>query len=146
MQALHTRPCIAFYNFLKQQRSNGTKITCFYGSFAKERVVPIGTQLDKRADIYQENYDQMVQAVSELKSKIKQIARGGDEKARTRHLSKGKLLPRDRIQKLIDPGSPFLEFSQLAGYQLYDQEEVPAGGIITGIGRCVCYNIYHVYV
>ena len=52
-----------------------------------------------------------------------------------RHVSKGKLLPRERIDRLLDPGSPFLEMSQLAGHQLYGKEEVPAGGIITGIGR-----------
>jgi 3-methylcrotonyl-CoA carboxylase beta subunit len=59
---------------------------------------------------------------------------GGGEEARKRHLARKKLLPRDRIARLLDPGSPFLEFSQLAGYQLYP-DEVPAGGIITGIGR-----------
>uniref|UniRef100_A0A8C9G5N0 methylcrotonoyl-CoA carboxylase n=1 Tax=Pavo cristatus TaxID=9049 RepID=A0A8C9G5N0_PAVCR len=62
------------------------------------------------------------------------VLRGG-EKARKLHTSRGKLLPRERIDRLIDPGSPFLEFSQFAGYQLYGNEEVPAGGIITGIGR-----------
>ena len=51
------------------------------------------------------------------------------------HESRKKLLPRARVDALIDPGSPFLEFSQLAGYQLYGKDEVPAGGIITGIGR-----------
>ncbi|TEA36254.1 hypothetical protein DBR06_SOUSAS18910021, partial [Sousa chinensis] len=60
---------------------------------------------------------------------------GGGEKARARHISRGKLLPRERVDNLIDPGSPFLELSQFAGYQLYGDEEVPAGGIITGIGR-----------
>ncbi|NXX97191.1 MCCB carboxylase, partial [Centropus bengalensis] len=60
---------------------------------------------------------------------------GGGEKARKLHASRGKLLPRERIDRLIDPGSPFLEFSQFAGYQLYGNEEVPAGGVITGIGR-----------
>ncbi|XP_078009277.1 methylcrotonoyl-CoA carboxylase beta chain, mitochondrial isoform X1 [Phascolarctos cinereus] len=60
---------------------------------------------------------------------------GGSEKARKLHISRGKLLPRERIDRLLDPGSPFLEFSQFAGYQLYPNEEVPAGGIITGIGR-----------
>ena len=51
------------------------------------------------------------------------------------HQSRGKLLPRDRIQRLIDPGSPFLELSQLAAYDLYGDENVPAAGILTGIGR-----------
>lgn len=56
-----------------------------------------------------------------------------DEKSSTRHTSRGKLLPRTRIELLLDPGSNFLELSQLAGYNLYN-EEVRAGGIISGIG------------
>uniref|UniRef100_A0A2C9KCJ9 methylcrotonoyl-CoA carboxylase n=1 Tax=Biomphalaria glabrata TaxID=6526 RepID=A0A2C9KCJ9_BIOGL len=65
---------------------------------------------------------------------LENIRRGG-EKAKERHTSRGKLLPRDRINTLLDPQSPFLEFSQLAGYELYGEDHVPAGGIITGIGR-----------
>ena len=61
---------------------------------------------------------------------------GGGEKARERHASRGKLFVRDRIDKLLDPSSAFLEFSQLAGHKLYE-DDVPAGGIITGIGQ-VC--------
>ena len=59
---------------------------------------------------------------------------GGGEEARKRHLGRKKLLPRDRVETLLDPGSPFLELSQLAGYELYE-DDVTAGGIITGIGR-----------
>ncbi|XP_025061443.1 methylcrotonoyl-CoA carboxylase beta chain, mitochondrial isoform X3 [Alligator sinensis] len=73
--------------------------------------------------------------VTELQEQAEKIRLGGGEKARKLHTSRGKLLPRERIDRLIDPGSPFLEFSQFAGYQLYGNEEVPAGGIITGIGR-----------
>lgn len=73
--------------------------------------------------------------VSKLKTTVEKITEGGGQKARERHMSKGKLLPRERINTLLDKNSPFLEFSQLAGYELYDREEVPAGGIITGIGR-----------
>lgn len=64
----------------------------------------------------------------------KKISKGGGDKARERHLSRGKLLARDRIEALLDPGSPFLEFSQFAAYEVYD-EPVPAAGIVTGIGR-----------
>ena len=62
------------------------------------------------------------------------IAEGGGEAARRRHLARGKLLPRERVRLLLDPGSPFLELSPLAAYGMYDGE-VPAAGIITGIGR-----------
>ncbi|UVC09903.1 methylcrotonoyl-CoA carboxylase [Rhizobium sp. TH2] len=72
--------------------------------------------------------------VDDLKSKVSTIAIGGGEKARERHLSRGKLLPRDRIDGLLDPGTPFLEFSQFAAYNVYD-EPIPAAGILTGIGR-----------
>ncbi|KAI0240346.1 Methylcrotonoyl-CoA carboxylase beta chain, mitochondrial [Lamellibrachia satsuma] len=73
--------------------------------------------------------------VMDLQSMVGTIAKGGGEKAIQRHLSRGKLLPRQRIDNLIDPGSPFLELSQLAGYKLYGNDHVPAGGIITGVGR-----------
>lgn len=73
--------------------------------------------------------------VDELNSRIAHIVRGGGEKAIERHTSRGKLVARDRIDRLLDPGSPFLELSQLAAFNLYGKEEVPAGGIITGVGR-----------
>uniref|UniRef100_A0AAQ6IID1 methylcrotonoyl-CoA carboxylase n=1 Tax=Anabas testudineus TaxID=64144 RepID=A0AAQ6IID1_ANATE len=85
--------------------------------------------------IFQENYERMQILVDQLKCRTEKIKLGGGEKARRLHTSRGKLLPRERIDRLTDPGTPFLEFSQFAGYELYGKEEVPAGGIITGIGR-----------
>ncbi|KAF7253113.1 hypothetical protein EG68_08934 [Paragonimus skrjabini miyazakii] len=88
--------------------------------------------------VYQESAEQMRLLVKDLRTKVAKISCGGPDKARQLHISRGKLLPRDRINKLLDPGAPFLELSQLAGYQLYGESEaVPAGGIITGIG---CIN------
>ena len=72
----------------------------------------------------------MADLVTELKKKIGTIAHGGGDKAVERHTSRGKLFVRDRINQLLDPGSPFLELSQLAGYRLYGKEEV-----VTGVGR-----------
>jgi 3-methylcrotonyl-CoA carboxylase beta subunit len=72
--------------------------------------------------------------VADLRTKVVDISKGGGEKARERHLSRGKLLPRDRIDALLDPGTPFLELSQLAAHGVYD-EPIPAAGILTGIGR-----------
>ncbi|XP_033217173.1 methylcrotonoyl-CoA carboxylase beta chain, mitochondrial [Belonocnema kinseyi] len=95
----------------------------------------IGTPQDVNSATYQENYAQMKVLVDQLKSITEKIVEGGGRKARERHTSKGKLLPRDRINTLIDKNSPFLEFSQLASFQLYGKEDVPAAGIITGIGR-----------
>lgn len=77
--------------------------------------------------------------VYKLKKDVSNSVFGGDLKDKLRHTSKGKLLVRDRIDFLLDSGSPFLELSQLAGYNLY-KESVPCGGIVTGIGRISGYN------
>ncbi|XP_044123440.1 methylcrotonoyl-CoA carboxylase beta chain, mitochondrial [Neovison vison] len=100
-----------------------------------DSVATLGTQPDSGSGIYQENYEQMKVLVNQLRERVQKIKLGGNEKARQLHKSRGKLLARERVDGLIDPGSPFLELSQFAGYQLYPNEEVPAGGIITGIGR-----------
>ncbi len=70
----------------------------------------------------------------ELWAKVAEAALGGNEKSRERHTARGKLLPRERVERILDPGSPFLEIGQLAACDLYDGE-VPSAGIITGIGR-----------
>jgi 3-methylcrotonyl-CoA carboxylase beta subunit len=72
--------------------------------------------------------------VDDLNAKIAQISLGGNEKSRQRHVARGKLLPRDRLKYLLDPGTPFLEFSQFAAWECYD-DYVPAASMITGIGR-----------
>jgi 3-methylcrotonyl-CoA carboxylase beta subunit len=76
----------------------------------------------------------MGELAAELRERLALVRRGGDEKARTRHVDRGKLLVRDRIDRLLDPGSPFLELSPLAAWDLYD-DDVPSGGIVTGVGR-----------
>ena len=93
---------------------------------------PLKTAIDRNGETFRANAQAMSALVADLKGKLAAIAQGGGEAARQRHLARGKLLPRDRIQALIDPGAPFLELSALAGHGLYD-EEVPAGGIVTGI-------------
>ena len=70
----------------------------------------------------------------ELWAKVAEAALGGNEKSRERHVARGKLLPRERVERLLDPGSPFLEIGQLAANDLYDGE-VPGAGVIAGIGR-----------
>jgi 3-methylcrotonyl-CoA carboxylase beta subunit len=92
------------------------------------------SEIDTRSESFQRNHAAMQAQVDDLKKLIEGIKLGGGEAARARHLSRGKLLPRDRIRCLIDAGAPFLEFSQLAAYDVYE-EDVPAAGIITGIGR-----------
>ncbi|ROR32435.1 carboxyl transferase domain-containing protein [Inmirania thermothiophila] len=93
------------------------------------------SEIDRRSEAYRRNYARNEALVADLRAKVAQAALGGGERARRRHVERGKLLPRERIQRLLDVGAPFLELSQLAGYRLYDGEDVPAGGIITGIGR-----------
>lgn len=92
------------------------------------------TQINQEDKSYIQNADAMRTLSADLKKTIQKIHEGGGNKARERHRQHGKLLPRDRIELLLDPGSDFLELSQLAGYGLYD-DDIPAGGIITGIGR-----------
>jgi 3-methylcrotonyl-CoA carboxylase beta subunit len=92
------------------------------------------TSVDRRSAAYLENAAHMTAAVKDLKEKVSAILPGGDERSRARHLARGKLLPRERIRTLLDEGSPFLEFSQLAAYGMYG-ESIAAGGVITGIGR-----------
>ena len=91
------------------------------------------TEINPRAEAFQHNQNVMQNLVADLRSLIAQIARGGDDKARSRHLAQGKLLTRDRIDALLDPDTPFLELSPLAAYQVYP-DVVPGAGIITGIG------------
>jgi 3-methylcrotonyl-CoA carboxylase beta subunit len=92
------------------------------------------SQINPRSEDFATNAAAMRAAAGDLRDKVAAIAMGGGKTARDRHVARGKLLPRDRIAALIDPGSPFLEFSQLAAYGLYGGD-VPAAGIVTGIGR-----------
>ena len=86
------------------------------------------------ADDSKANVLLMQAVVDDLNDTLEGIKSGGSERSRKKHTDRGKLLARDRIKELLDPGAPFLEFSQFAGYELYD-DTVPAGGVITGIGR-----------
>ena len=95
-------------------------------------VIP--TALDRRSDAFRANDSAMRALVQDLRDKSAAIAEGGDEASRKRHQGRGKMLARERVRLLIDPGSPFLEFSAFAAYGMYDGA-VPASGIVTGIGR-----------
>lgn len=92
------------------------------------------SQIDTKDKTYHQNVEAMRQQVQEFKKRLHAIQIGGGVKARERHKEHGKLLPRDRIEHLLDPGSDFLELSAFAGFELYD-DPVPGGGLITGIGR-----------
>jgi len=92
------------------------------------------TKVDRSSAEFEEHRNKNLELSSDLKERVDNISLGGSERSRQRHTDRGKLLPRDRIRALLDPGAPFLELSQLAAYELYDGA-VPAAGIITGIGR-----------
>ena len=92
------------------------------------------TAVDTRSPEFKANAEAMAALVADLRAKVADVEQGGGEAARERHLGRGKLLPRERVRTLVDVGSPFLELSQLAAYRVYD-DDVPAAGLITGIGR-----------
>src|SRR5438105_15744056 len=92
------------------------------------------TSLDRRSEVFAANAAAMRALVADLREKVAVIREGGGAEARRRHLGRGKLLPRERVRALLDPGAPFLELSQLAAFGMYDGE-VPAAGLVTGIGR-----------
>ncbi|KAG1046585.1 hypothetical protein G6F43_010933 [Rhizopus delemar] len=105
-----------------------------YHSFHEDNASVIPNVVETASASFKENAEKMQKLVDDLNLKTEKIKLGGGESARQRHLSRKKMLPRDRINRLLDPNSPFLELSALAGYELYE-DVVPAGGIITGIGR-----------
>ncbi len=94
----------------------------------------LDSKIDPNGSGFQANAAHHRRLGEQLRELTGKIARGGDERARARHTERGKLLPRVRLERLLDPGSAFLEFSQLAGHELYD-DSVPSAGIVTGIGR-----------
>jgi 3-methylcrotonyl-CoA carboxylase beta subunit len=94
----------------------------------------ITTKIDPASAAFTANAAHMCGLVDDLRAQVHKVAQGGGQDAREKHVARGKLLPRDRIKALLDPGSPFLEFSQLAAFGLYGGEAACAG-IITGIGR-----------
>ncbi|GBM13930.1 Methylcrotonoyl-CoA carboxylase beta chain, mitochondrial [Araneus ventricosus] len=105
-----------------------------YRTYHYDNFSVIGSEPDKHSSEYQENHSKMLSLVTDLKQLVQKISKGGGEKAILRHTSKGKMLARERITNLLDMGSPFLEIGQLAAHDVYGSEEVPAAGIVTGIG------------
>ncbi|MFV0282834.1 MAG: carboxyl transferase domain-containing protein [Castellaniella sp.] len=94
----------------------------------------IESRINPRSQEFQDNARVMRTLVDDLRERIANTAQGGGETARARHLARGKLLPRERVERLLDPGTPFLELSPLAAHDVYDNDS-PGAGLITGIGR-----------
>lgn len=103
--------------------------------FNQVSINVIDGTLDKSNKDFIENSQAVQPVIDDLHKRINLVRQGGGSKAVELHKSRKKLLARERIDELCDPGSPFLEFSALAGWDLYGKDQVPSGGIITGIGR-----------
>ncbi len=92
------------------------------------------SEIQPRAAEFQANAAAMRALVEDLRAKAGEVSQGGGQAARDKHVARGKLLPRDRVDRLLDPGTPFLEIGQLAAYGMYENQ-APAAGLIAGIGR-----------
>jgi 3-methylcrotonyl-CoA carboxylase beta subunit len=92
------------------------------------------SQIQPRSPEFKANADVMRALVEDLRAKARVVAQGGGEAAVAKHVARGKLVPRERVDRLLDPGTPFLEVGQLAALGMYG-DEAPSAGIITGIGR-----------
>ncbi len=93
----------------------------------------IKSKVSTKSPAYKENTEHSVKIVNELKERLAIVKEGGPPRAREKHLSRGKLMPRDRVKKLLDKNTPFLELSSFAGWDMYDNQ-APSAGVITGIG------------
>lgn len=102
-------------------------------------MTTLQTQIDTNSETFTKNAAVMQGYVQDYKQKLATILLGGGDKARERHKQHGKLLPRERLSLLLDPNTPFLELSAFAGFELYE-DTLPAGGIITGIGKVMNMN------
>jgi 3-methylcrotonyl-CoA carboxylase beta subunit len=94
----------------------------------------LSSAVDTRSDSFKKNAEAMRALVADLRARTDKVRMGGGEESRKRHVGRGKLLPRERVRALLDPGSPFLELSPLAAMGMYD-DEAPGSGVITGVGR-----------
>ncbi|MFO1218109.1 MAG: carboxyl transferase domain-containing protein [Burkholderiaceae bacterium] len=99
----------------------------------------ISSKLNPRSEAFKTNAQAMRALVTDLNAQLERVARGGPEDLRQRHTARGKLLPRERVERLLDPDTPFLEIGALAGFNVYKEKDgtdaAPSAGIIAGIGR-----------
>ncbi|KAK6070779.1 methylcrotonoyl-CoA carboxylase beta chain, mitochondrial [Seiridium cupressi] len=109
-------------------------IASYTAPYQANAISLIQSNIDPTSDEFKENERLMNEAMERLEKLTRTVQRGGPAKAREKHLARKKMLPRDRVTALIDPGTTFMELSPLAGHELYPEAEVPAAGIITGVG------------
>src|SRR5215212_11229812 len=94
----------------------------------------IQSKIDTRSEEFKGNADSYERLIDELRAALADVQEGGKAAARAKHEARGKLFVRERIERLLDPDTAFLELSPLAAYEVYD-DDVPAAGVVTGIGR-----------
>ncbi|EEA23826.1 Methylcrotonoyl-CoA carboxylase beta chain, mitochondrial [Talaromyces marneffei ATCC 18224] len=123
-----------FNNNAAAVRSSSRPVSNYTFPHHANAISVLPTTVDPESADYKENAAQMNELLEHMTQLHDRIAQGGNQKAREKHIARGKMLPRDRVTSLIDPGTSFLELSPLAGYEVYPGEDVPGGGIITGIG------------
>ena len=102
----------------------------------------IRSSLSAASETFKVNASAHAQALEEVATVAAQAAEGGGEKSRQRHIDRGKMLPRERVANLLDPGSPFLEIGATAAHNLYDNA-APCAGLIAGVGKvhdCLLYT------
>lgn len=126
------RPCYRCPPSRQVQMCRGAATYC--APHQANAISVLHSTIDADSAEYAENSKQMGHVMARLEELTKKIQEGGPLKAREKHIARNKMLPRDRVTGLIDPGTSFLELSMLAGHNTYPGEDVPAGGIITGIG------------
>lgn len=115
-------------------RNSRRCVATFTAPYQSGAISVIKSNVDAGSDEFKENERLMGEATARLEELTRKVQEGGPAKARAKHLARKKMLPRDRVTALIDPGTTFLELSALAGHELYPEADVPAGGIITGVG------------
>jgi len=108
---------------------------CLSSSFSTLPVQLLDGSVESSSDAFKLNRAEMHKSLDALRLVLDKVQLGGGVLATEKHVSRGKLPVRDRIDKLLDPGSPFMELSPLAGHELYEGIDVPSGGIVTGIGN-----------
>ncbi|KAL5003621.1 carboxyl transferase [Aspergillus recurvatus] len=132
------RLCLSYArrSFIVQARSTtqARSIASYSHPHHASAISVLPTAVDTSSPDFKENARQMQEVLDWMNTLHSTISQGGPQKAKDKHVSRGKMLPRDRVTALIDPGTSFLELSQLAGHGVYPGEDVPAGGIITGVG------------
>ncbi|KAI4738590.1 beta subunit of 3-methylcrotonyl-CoA carboxylase [Aureobasidium sp. EXF-12298] len=131
----HPRPRPCLQPAFTAQACLGTRTAATYTSrHQAAQISVLQTAVDTNSTSYVDNKKSMQELLDSFTTLHRNAALGGPEKAREKHVARGKMLVRDRITALVDPGTSFLELSALAGHEVYPGEEVAAGGIVTGIG------------